>query len=73
MGKTTWLLLKKVPEWRWGLEGDTTFWYPTMRLFRQTERGNWGEVMEKVADQLQKQFGDASATTQPVPTPAPES
>ena len=28
MGKTTWLLLKKVPEWRWGLEGDTTFWYP---------------------------------------------
>ena len=73
MGKTTWLLLKKVPEWRWGLEGDTTFWYPSMRLFRQTERGNWGEVMEKVADELQKQFGDASTTTQPVPTPAPES
>ena len=57
MGKTIWLLLKKVPEWRWGLEGDTTFWYPSMRLFRQAERGNWDELMERVADELQSCFG----------------
>ncbi len=56
MGKATWLLLKKVPEWRWGLEGDTTFWYPSMRLFRQRERGNWDEVMERVAEALQEHF-----------------
>jgi tetratricopeptide (TPR) repeat protein len=56
MGKTTWLLLHKVPDWRWGLEGETTFWYPSMRLFRQKERGNWNEVMERVAKQLQKHF-----------------
>ena len=66
MGKTTWLLLHKVPEWRWGLEGDTSFWYPSMRLFRQSERGNWDEVMERVAAELQKQFGGASANTQPI-------
>ena len=54
MGKTTWLLLHKVPDWRWGLEGDTTFWYPSMRLFRQRERGNWNEVMERVAEALQE-------------------
>jgi len=54
MGKITWLLIKKVPEWRWGLEGDTTFWYPSMRLFRQKERGNWNEVMERVAEKLIK-------------------
>lgn len=52
MGKTTWLLLKKVPEWRWGMEGDTTFWYPSMRLFRQKENGNWQEVMERVKNEL---------------------
>ena len=52
MGKTTWLLLHKVPDWRWGLEGNTTFWYPSMRLFRQTERGNWNEVIERVAKAL---------------------
>ena len=56
MGKTTWLLLHKVPDWRWSLEGDTTFWYPSMRLFRQTERGNWNEVMERVAQALQEKF-----------------
>jgi len=60
MGKTTWLLLKKVPEWRWGLEGDTTFWYPSMRLFRQRERGNWDEVMQRVAEALQEQFPGVS-------------
>ncbi len=69
MGKTTWLLLKKVPEWRWGLEGDTTFWYPSMRLFRQRERGNWDEVMERVAVALQEHFGNGSVPSQPAKDP----
>ncbi len=56
LGKTTWLLLHKVPDWRWGLEGDTTFWYPSMRLFRQKERGNWDEVMTRVAEALYQHF-----------------
>jgi len=56
IGHNTWLLLKKVPEWRWGLEGDTTFWYPSMRLFRQKEFGNWDQVIQLVADELQKVF-----------------
>jgi tetratricopeptide (TPR) repeat protein len=66
MGKTTWLLLHKVPEWRWGLESNTSFWYPSMRLFRQSERGNWDEVMERVAEELQSHFGGLSANTQPI-------
>jgi len=71
MGKTTWLLLKKVPDWRWGLDGDTTFWYPSMRLFRQRERGNWNEVMERVAEALQEHFGNGSVPTQPAAAPQP--
>ena len=58
MGQPTWLLLKKVPDWRWGMEGDTTFWYPSMRLFRQRERGNWPEVVERVARALEALPGD---------------
>ena len=57
MGQTTWILLKQCPEWRWGMYGESTFWYPSMRLFRQRERGNWNEVMERVAEALQKVFG----------------
>ena len=56
MGKPTWLLLHKVPDWRWGLTGHTSFWYPSMRLFRQQKRGNWKEVIEEVARSLQKHF-----------------
>lgn len=52
MGVKTWLLLHKVPEWRWGLMGDRTFWYPSVRLFRQTEQGNWDEVVKRVSCEL---------------------
>ena len=67
MGKNTWVLLKTVPEWRWGLEGDTTFWYPSMRLFRQRQRDNWHEVMQRVAEALQEHFGDNPEATQVAP------
>ena len=53
LGQTTWLLLTRTSEWRWGLEGDKTFWYPSMRLFRQTEKGNWSEVIKRVEAALQ--------------------
>ena len=71
MGKTTWLLLHKVPDWRWGLEGDSTFWYPSMRLFRQKKRGDWNEVMERVAEAIQEYFGGSSIHSEPAPTPQP--
>ncbi|WP_269603969.1 tetratricopeptide repeat protein [Prochlorococcus marinus] len=56
MGKPTWLLLNHLPDWRWGLKGDNTFWYPSMRLFRQNERHNWQEVMENVSNKLKKEM-----------------
>lgn len=52
MGRPTWLLLQALPEWRWGLEGETSFWYPSMRLFRQAEPGNWAELIERVVGAL---------------------
>ena len=52
MGKKVWLLLKDIPFWTWGLEGESTFWYPTIRLFRQKQRHNWTEVMKRVAKEI---------------------
>jgi|GEM_PF-176287 tetratricopeptide (TPR) repeat protein len=54
MGKTTWLLLQKVPDWRWGMETEDSFWYPSLRLFRQRERGNWTEVFQRVRQALEE-------------------
>ncbi|MEB3167488.1 MAG: tetratricopeptide repeat protein, partial [Synechococcaceae cyanobacterium] len=48
LGIRTWLLLHHVPDWRWGLSGDRTAWYPSMRLFRQPRRGDWGSVIQAV-------------------------
>ncbi|MCH7555822.1 MAG: tetratricopeptide repeat protein [Planctomycetes bacterium] len=52
LGVEVWTMLPTVPDWRWGLEGDRTQWYPTMRLFRQAERGEWKPVISRVAREL---------------------
>jgi Tfp pilus assembly protein PilF len=53
LGVPVWLLLPHIPDWRWGLDGENYPWYPTMRLFRQHEKGNWNAVMRWVAKELE--------------------
>ena len=48
LGIPVWVLLPKVPDWRWLLEREDSPWYPTMRLFRQKELKNWQEVFERM-------------------------
>ena len=48
-GMPVWLALKLSPDWRWGMEGAQTLWYPTMRLFRQTRHGDWTGVFREMA------------------------
>lgn len=52
LGCPTWAALPKVAEWRWGLEGDTTPWYSTVRLFRQDRRGDWTGVFRRMSTAL---------------------
>jgi hypothetical protein len=52
LGRPTWALLPAVADWRWGLEAETTPWYPTMRLFRQPKRGDWESVIQRVTEAL---------------------
>jgi tetratricopeptide (TPR) repeat protein len=49
MGRTVWVMLPFVPDWRWLLSRDDTPWYPTMRLFRQSSARRWSDVLEAVA------------------------
>jgi len=53
LGQPTWLLLRKCPDWRWGMTGESSFWYPSMCLFRQREQNNWLEVVDRMATVLQ--------------------
>ncbi|HEY2007869.1 MAG TPA: tetratricopeptide repeat-containing glycosyltransferase family protein [Rhizomicrobium sp.] len=55
LGAPVWVALKHVPDWRWLLNRDDSPWYPSMRLFRQTEPGDWASVfreMEKALAQM---------------------
>jgi ADP-heptose:LPS heptosyltransferase len=52
LGRPTWTLLPFVADWRWGLEGEMTPWYPTMRLFRQAEAGAWSSVVQRAREEL---------------------
>lgn len=56
MGKEVWLMLPKGPDWRWGLQGNSTPWYPTMRLYRQTMASNWDSVLSQVCTDLQLRY-----------------
>ncbi len=57
MGIETWVALPWVPEWRWGLQGNSTQWYPSIRLFRQQSKDNWSSVIKTINVQLHKKFG----------------
>lgn len=52
LGKMTWVLLSRPAEWRWGMYGISSDWYPTMRLWRQSARGDWGPVIGSVKEAL---------------------
>jgi hypothetical protein len=44
--------LSHSPDWRWTHEGETTPWYPTMRLFRQETPGDWPGVFARIAAEV---------------------
>lgn len=56
LGVPVWLALAKVPDWRWSLTGETTPWYPTMRLFRQQTPGDWATVFNNIAIAIKDEF-----------------
>lgn len=62
LGRPVWNLLTFAPDWRWLLGRSDTPWYPTMRLFRQPEPGDWAGVFRQVraalVDELERRSVD---------------
>jgi tetratricopeptide (TPR) repeat protein len=52
LGRPTWILLPYSPDFRWLLDRDDSPWYPTMRLFRQSESRDWNELVDRVRAEL---------------------
>jgi tetratricopeptide (TPR) repeat protein len=52
MGKPVWIMLPHLSDWRWMQQRETTPWYPTARLFRQTTAGDWAGLLERIIVEL---------------------
>jgi ADP-heptose:LPS heptosyltransferase len=65
LGKPVWMLIPFAPDWRWRLGRKDSTWYPTMRLFRQPARGDWGTPIREIAEALGRlQRAEPDAKTQ---------
>jgi hypothetical protein len=52
MGKPLWVLLSHIQDWRWLLGHADSPWYPTARLLRQPQIGDWDSVIAKLTQDL---------------------
>jgi Tfp pilus assembly protein PilF len=48
LGRPVWIFLPYVPDWRWLLDREDSPWYPTARLFRQSQTREWHSVVDKM-------------------------
>ena len=53
LGRPTWVMLNQYAlDWRWLLNRDDSPWYPSAKLFRQPDRGDWNSVIDKITQYL---------------------
>ena len=65
LGRPVWVLAPVSPEWRYGFKGDSMAWYPSVRIFRQSEYGVWTPVIAAVAHELAARTGERSGGPAP--------
>ncbi|HZZ70331.1 MAG TPA: glycosyltransferase family 9 protein, partial [Phenylobacterium sp.] len=52
LGRPTRVLCAYDPDWRWGLTGETSPWYASVKIRRQAARGDWSAALAAVATDL---------------------
>lgn len=52
LGKPVWVVLGASADWRYLIDRDDCPWYPSMRIFRQSQRGDWRGVAARIAAEL---------------------
>jgi tetratricopeptide (TPR) repeat protein len=61
LGVAVWLALPAASDWRWLRAREDSPWYPSMRLFRQQQWGNWEEVFARIAEALTERVKRSAA------------
>ena len=63
LGRPAWVMLPRLPDWRWLLERNDTPWYPSVRLFRQRNARDWSPVVAEMAAALRELVARIAAGT----------
>jgi hypothetical protein len=63
LGVPTWVALANAADWRWFLDREDSPWYPTMRLFRQSTLGDWGDVFQRISAALGALVSEKNASS----------
>lgn len=53
-GIPVYVALCHLPDWRWGLKGESSPWYDSMRLVRQEYPGDWAGVFDRISAAIAK-------------------
>ena len=64
LGHAVWVAVPHSPHWVWGLDGETTPWYPAARIFRQHSHRDWSKPVEALAGALRARLAAASSTAE---------
>ncbi len=62
LGRPVWVALRDQPDWRWMVDRTDSPWYPTMRLFQQSQPRDWTGVFARIAAAL---GAEAASKVQP--------
>lgn len=52
MGVPTWIITPIMPYYTWAVPGETSKWYDSVKLFRQSKYGQWDDVFDNVKEEL---------------------
>lgn len=58
LGVPAWVLVSKIPDWRWMMDKDTSPWYPASRVYRVEERYNWHHPITRICRDLDAKIRD---------------
>jgi len=54
LGIPAWVCVCTRADWRWGPSGQSTPWYPTLRVYRQAHPAKWTDTFERLKADLTK-------------------
>lgn len=61
LGIPVWTMLQANADWRWMNKREDSPWYPTMKLFRQKDQGDWQPVISRIALELKQLVSKTSS------------